>query len=135
MYTHSHQTRVRYGETDQMGYCYYGNYAQFFEIGRVECLRSLNLSYKAIEKEGFLLPVINLNINYIKPSFYDDLLTIKTTISKLPSVRIKFNYEIFNEKKELITKGETTLVFLSKETMKPTQCPENLLIKLRPFFV
>ena len=134
MYSHTQQTRVRYGETDQMGYCYYGNYAQFFELGRVENLRSLNMSYKDIEEEGFLLPVINLNINYIKPSFYDDLLTIKTTISKMPSVKIEFNYEIFNEKKELITKGQTTLVFLSKETMKPTKCPENLLQRLKPYF-
>ena len=134
MYTHSSKTRIRYGETDQMGYCYYGNYAQFFEIGRVECLRSLGLSYKALENDGVLLPVLDLNIKYIKPAFYDDLLTIETTIISIPNVRIKFNYKVFNENKELTTTGSTTLVFVAKDNMKPIPCPEKLLEAVMPFF-
>lgn len=135
MYTNTCQTRVRYGETDQMGYCYYGNYAQFLEIGRVECLRSLNFSYKVLEDNGILLPVLDLNIKYIKPAFYDDLLTIETKISSLPKARIEFTYQIFNEANELITTATTTLVFISKDTMKPIQCPANLLDTLSSFFV
>ncbi len=134
MYTHHTETRIRYGETDQMGYCYYGNYALFLEIGRVEALRSLGITYKSLENTEILLPVLELNIKYIKPSFYDDLITIKTTISILPNVKIFFEYEIYNEKKELITKASTTLVFINKSTMRPTKCPENLLLKLKPYF-
>ena len=134
MYTHHTENRIRYGETDQMGYCYYGNYALFLEIGRVEALRSLGITYKSLENTEILLPVLELNIKYIKPSFYDDLITIKTTISILPNVKIFFEYEIYNEKKELITKASTTLVFINKSTMRPTKCPENLLLKLKPYF-
>lgn len=131
MYTFTHKLRIRYGETDQMGYCYYGNYAQFFEIGRVETLRSLGISYKAMEESGIMLPVAEMTVKYIKPTFYDDLISIKTTISKTPSVKIEFNYEIFNEKNELLTTAYTKLVFVNKENMKPIYCPEALLEKFK----
>lgn len=134
MYSFSTQTRVRYGETDQMGYCYYGNYALYLEIGRVETLRALGVSYKALENKQILLPVLELNIKYFKPCFYDDLITIKTTISKIPNVRIHFEYEIINEKNELLTKATTSLVFISKESMKPIACPNMLSELLLPFF-
>ena len=134
MYSYSTQTRVRYGETDQMGYCYYGNYALYLEVGRVETLRALGMTYKALEDMQILLPVLELNIKYLKPCFYDNLITIKTTITKLPSVRIHFEYEIYNEKNELLTKATTSLVFISKESMKPIQCPEVLTRLLKPFF-
>ncbi len=134
MYSKTSTTRIRYGETDRMGYCYYGNYAQFLEVGRVECLRSLGVSYKALEDSGIMLPVLDLKIKYIKPSFYDDLLTIETTIVNLPTSKIEFTYKIFNEKKELITTASTTLVFVAKNSMKPTRSPETLLQKLKPFF-
>ena len=134
MYKNSCQTRIRYGETDQMGYCYYGNYAQFLEIGRVESLRSLGVSYKSLEASGILLPVLELNIKYIKPSFYDDLIKIETKITKLPNVKIEFDYEIFNEKNELLTVAHTTLVFVSKKEMRPTRCPEQLINTLSEYF-
>ena len=134
MYSYSTQTRVRYGETDQMGYCYYGNYALYLEVGRVETLRALGMTYKALEDMQILLPVLELNIKYLKPCFYDNLITIKTTITKLPSVRIHFEYEIYNQKNELLTKANTSLVFISKESMKPIQCPEVLTRLLKPFF-
>jgi len=129
MYCFTHKLRIRYGETDQMGYCYYGNYAQFLEIGRVETLRELGVSYKSLEESGIMLPVAELNIKYIKPSYYDDLISIKTTITKTPSVKIEFDYEIYNEKNELLTTAYTKLVFVNKINMKPTFCPENLLEK------
>jgi acyl-CoA thioester hydrolase len=129
MYKHSHKLRIRYGETDQMGYCYYGNYAQFFEIGRVETLRSLGMSYKEIEEQGYMLPVSELRTKYLKPSFYDDEINIVTTIKKTPSVKIEFDYEIFNAKGELLTIAYTKLVFVNIKTMKPCLCPQELIEK------
>ena len=117
-----------------MGYCYYGNYAQFLEIGRVEALRSIGISYKSLEDIGILLPVLELNIKYFKPCFYDDMITIKTTITKIPSVRIYFEYEIFNEKNERLTFASTSLVFVSKKNMKPVSCPDQLVELLKPYF-
>lgn len=124
-------TRVRYAETDQMGVVYYGNYAQYFEMGRTEWLRKFGISYKWMEDNGILLPVIDLNVKFKQSACYDDLLTIKTEIQKLPTIRIAFNYEIFNQKNELITTGSTTLVFVDKETKKPIMAPDYLLEKLR----
>ena len=131
MYTFNHKLRIRYGETDQMGYCYYGNYAQFLEIGRVETLRSLGVSYKQIEESGIMLPVIELNVKYLKPSYYDDLITIKTTIKNKPSVKIEFDYEIYNERNELLTIAYTKLVFVNKKSMKPCKGPNQLIEKLK----
>ena len=121
------QIRVRYGETDQMGYCYYGNYAQYFEVGRVEALRAVGLSYKELEYQGIMLPVSEFSVKYLSPAFYDDLLTIKTTITTLKGARIIFEYEILNEKKQKIAFASTILVFVSKETMRPISPPENFL--------
>ncbi|MBK7129776.1 MAG: acyl-CoA thioesterase [Crocinitomicaceae bacterium] len=134
MYTYNTQIRIRYSETDRMGYCYYGNYAQFFEIGRVETLRSLGISYKELEDQGIMLPVLDYQVRFLKPAFYDDLLTIKTTISKLPSARIVFDYEILNENNVLISTAQTTLVFIQDKTMKPCMVPQHLLEKIKPFF-
>lgn len=121
------QVRVRYAETDQMGYVYYGNYATYFEVARVELLRSIGFSYKKLEEEGIMLPVFEFSIKYFKPAFYDDLLTIKTTIPETPSARIKFVYETFNESGVLLNKAETTLVFISRATNRPTSIPKDLL--------
>lgn len=130
MFSAETKVRVRYGETDQMGYCYYGNYAQFFEIGRVETLRSLGMSYRKMEEDGIMLPVLDYSVKYIKPALYDDLLTIRTTIPEIPKARIRFEYEIYNEKNELLSKAETTLVFINKENMKPRSAPEDFIKKL-----
>ena len=131
MYTHKTKLRVRYGETDQMKYAYYGVYAQYFEVGRVELLRSLGVTYKELENLGFLLPVVNYNIDYKKPSFYDDELTIETTIKETPSIKIIFNYRTLNEKGEMLNTAETTLVFVDSKTGKPCQCPDILINKLK----
>jgi len=116
--------RVRYGETDQMGYAYYGVYAQYYEVGRVEAMRSLGFSYREMEERGILLPVVDYHIQYRKPAFYDDELRIVTTIREVPGVRITFHYECFNQKNELLNTGTVTLVFIDKARNKPTQPPE-----------
>ncbi len=121
------QIRVRYGETDQMGYVYYGNYAQYFEVARVEWLRKLGISYKKLEEDGIMLPVLKLEVNYHKPAKYDDLLTIITKVTKKPSVRIEFNFEIYNEQKELLTTGFTSLVFIDMKRNRPIRAPKNIV--------
>ena len=131
MYSFETKLRVRYGETDQMGFAYYGVYAQYYEVGRVELLRSLGISYKEIEVMGFALPVVALNINYKKPALYDDELTIKTIVKVMPSVKIIFDYEIFNESGDLLNTGEVVLVFVNKNTEKVCSAPEILLNKFK----
>lgn len=125
------ELRVRYGETDQMGVVYHGNYAQYFEIGRVEWLRKLGISYKQMEDSGIMLPVISLSIKFKKPARYDDLIKVKTQMIKLPSATIEFDYEITNEKNELLATGNTSLVFIDINRNRPTRCPEYLLDKLQ----
>lgn len=134
MFIHQTSLRVRYGETDQMGYVYYGNYALYYEIGRVESLRSLGYTYKGMEEFGVMMPVASMHCKYIKPAKYDDLLTIKTVIAELPTARMKFEYEITNETGEVLNTGETTLVFISMDTNKIVRCPDFLFNSLKPFF-
>ena len=134
MYNNEMKIRVRYAETDQMGFVYYGNYATYFEVARVEMLRSLGFTYKKLEEEGVILPVLEFTIKYIRPAYYDDLLSIKTTIRELPSARIRFFYETFNEKNELINTAETTLVFVNKKTNRPCPVPQDLLEAMNKFF-
>ncbi len=125
---------MRYGETDQMGYMYYGNYAQYYEVGRVEMLRSLGMSYSSMEADGIMMPVLELKCKYIKPALYDQEITVKTIIKTLPGIRIFFEYELYNEKEELINLGATTLVFVDMKKNKPTNPPENFMEKLSVFF-
>lgn len=126
--------RVRYGETDRMGFVYYGNYATYFEVARVEMLRELGISYKVLEDSGISLPVLDFKIKYIKPAFYDDLLTIKTTVATMPSTRIHFSYETFNAEGALLNKAETTLVFVDTKIMKPVIVPPAILEKMQKYF-
>jgi acyl-CoA thioester hydrolase len=123
--------RVRYGETDQMGVVYHGNYPQYLEMGRVEWLRTLGISYKEMEENGIILPVISLQLNYKKPAIYDDLLTVRTILRKRPLVRIEFDYEIYNEKKELLAEANTVLAFMDSKNNKPIRCPEYILERLK----
>ena len=124
---HLTEIRVRYGETDRMGFCYYGNYAQFLEVARVELLRSQGISYKELEDGGILLPVRNFSIKYIAPSRYDDLLSIQTEITNIKGSRIEFNYEIRNQKNVLIVTAYTELVFVNSNSLKPTYVPDEIL--------
>ena len=119
--------RVRYGETDPMKYVYYGNYAEYFEVARVELFRSLGMSYDEIEKRGIFLPVSEYKIKYLKPALYDQLLEIRTYVRKIPGIRIEFDYEIYNEENVKITEASTTLFFLDSETNKLVKCPDYLM--------
>lgn len=117
-----------------MGYVYYGNYSTYFEVARVEALRSLGVSYKSLEDEGIMLPVLEYRIKYFKPAFYDDLLRIETVIDKLPSARIHFSYKTFQQDGTQVNEAETTLVFVDVKTGKPIAAPEHILEKFREYF-
>jgi acyl-CoA thioester hydrolase len=134
MYTSEIHIRVRYGETDQMGYVYYGTYAMYYEVARVESLRQLGMSYKELEEMGVMMPVLENHSRYLAPGRYDDLLRIVTTLREKPGVRIKFEYEIFNESNTLIHQGETLLVFIDRKTNKPCRPPEAMQKVLAPYF-
>ena len=134
MFSHSSKIRVRYADTDQMGYMYYGNYAEFYEVGRVEMLRSLGLTYKSMEESGIIMPVTELRCKYLKPALYDEEITVKVIIEKIPSLRIHFRYELYNEREELINEGETTLVFINKEKNKPCLPSQDFIDRLQVYF-
>ena len=134
MYISETHVRVRYGETDQMGYVYYGNYASYYEVARVESLRQLGFSYRELEKMGVMMPVIENHSRFLAPAVYDEQLKIITTVRTKPSVRIKFEYEIFNEHNNLIHTGETLLVFVNIKSGKPCRPPEVFENVLGPYF-
>jgi acyl-CoA thioester hydrolase len=134
MYTSTTKIRVRYAETDMMGYVYYGNYATYFEVARVEAIKKLGFSYRRMEDEGIALPVLEFSIKYYKPAFYDDELRIETTISELPKARISFTYQTFNEKNELINEAATTLVFINKSTQRPCAAPDDFIEAMKAYF-
>lgn len=135
MYEHQSTVRVRYAEADPMNVVYYGNYAQYFEVARVESLRALGISYKTIEAMGIMLPVVELNIKYLRPARYDDLLTIKSCIKTLPvDHRIQFDQEIYNEEGKLLTIGVVKLYFMDQKLGNRVQMPALLREKLSPYF-
>ncbi|MFZ1693464.1 MAG: thioesterase family protein [Flavobacteriales bacterium] len=134
MYMHETRIRVRYAETDQMGQMYYGRYAELFEVGRVEALRSIGFPYRRIEEQGVLLPVRDLSVRYHRPVRYDDEVVVRTAITALPTARIHFKYELRDESDVLLTEGETTLVFVDSSTKRPCQAPAEIVAALRPYF-
>lgn len=127
MKSHESYVKVRYSETDQMGVVHHGNYAQYFEIARLEWLAALGVSYKTMEEEGVMLPVYELNTKFLKPAFFEDELVIKVRLKDTPSVKITFEYFIYNQKEELLTTAYTTLVFMDSKTRKPIRCPKYIL--------
>ena len=134
MYTSETHIRVRYGETDQMRYVYYGNYAMYYEVARVESLRQLGLTYREREEMGIIMPVLENQSQYLSPALYDELLKIVVTIPEKPSVRIRFLYEIFNKSGKLIHKGETLLAFVNQKTGRPCRPPEAFQKVLERYF-
>lgn len=134
MFQHETYVRVRYSETDQMGFVYYGHYATYFEVARVEALRSIGCPYKSLEEAGILMPVTAFSIQYLKPARYDDLLKIVTTIEDFPMSRIQFNYKTFNESGDQLNTASTELVFLSASQMRPGRVPEFIRSALQPYF-
>jgi acyl-CoA thioester hydrolase len=128
-YTFQNSTniRVRYGETDQMGYVYYGVYAQYFEVGRVEAMRSAGMTYRSLEENGIMLPVSEFYVTYKAPAKYDDLLTVVTNITSVEGARIRFDYSLLNEEGKLLASAHTVLVFVNKESMRPTSPPKQFV--------
>ena len=133
MFEHQIKFRVLYSDTDKMGYMYYGQYAKYLEMGRVEALRSLGLSYKSMEETGVFLPVSDLKLKYLKPLYYDDEVSLITKVCDMPGTRIYFEYELKNLKGELTTLAETTLVFIDRNG-KPCMIPENFKSKIKTYF-
>lgn len=135
MFSYDTHVRVRYAETDQMGYLYYGHYAQYFEVGRAEMIRSLGISYKEMETVyGVMMPVMSLQMRYVRPALYDELLTIRTILRQLPESTMTFHHEIFNAKKKLVNGGSVKLCFVDMKTGRTVPAPPYLLEKLAPYF-
>lgn len=134
MFRHTTKLRVRYGEVDRMGYVYHGNYAQYYEVGRVEAMRAFGLSYAELEEQGVMMPVVRMECAYHRPLRYDQEITVVTTIAAMPRVRVDFSYKIFDTEGELLNSGTTQLVFVSSDTMRPMRAPDSFLEALRPFF-
>jgi len=134
MYQSETTVRVRYGETDQMGFVYYGFYAMYYEVARVEAMRQLGLSYRQVEQMGVIMPVLENKSKFLAPARYDEVLRIVTQVREKPGVRIKFDYEIYNEEDKLIHQGETLLVFVDKKSNRPCRPPAQMQEVLAPFF-
>ncbi|MBS1643157.1 MAG: acyl-CoA thioesterase [Bacteroidetes bacterium] len=135
MFEHKTQVRVRYAETDQMNVVYHGNYAQYFEVARVESMRSLGISYKEMETTGTIMPIVELHCKYLRPAHYDDLLTVKTILKELPTnYRIEFHHEVYNENEKLLTVGKVVLYFLNATTKEKITMPQALKDKFATFF-
>lgn len=135
MYSTTIDIRVRYGETDQMGYLYYGNYALYYEVGRTDAIRQLGFTYRQLEEQGVMLPVAEMNVKFLRPAYYDDVITVKTTLRELSTNhKITFHSELFNEKGELLNVGTVTLVFVDAKEKKRVNMPEALRERLAPYF-
>lgn len=134
MYKHQTKLRVRYSETDQMGFVYYGNYASYFEVARVEALRQLGVSYRALEQQGVWMPVLDYQVSYLKPARYDDELIVECVVAKMPAAKIVFHYHCTNQQGEKICNASTTLVFMDAKTEKPMRPPTILIEKLQNYF-
>jgi acyl-CoA thioester hydrolase len=134
MFVYDFQLRVRYSDTDRMGYVYYGNYPFYYEQARAEAIRSLGFTYKQIEDEGTIMPITRMSIKYAKPAFYDELLTIRTLVPHMPRRIIVFQYQVFNQNNELINEGDTHLTFIDILSKKIKSAPSILTDSLKPFF-
>jgi len=136
MFIYESKLKVRYIETDQMGIVHHANYAQYYEMARTECFEACSgMSYATMEAEGVMLPILELQSKYLKPAYYNQILTIKSIVKELPSVRLNVDYEIYNEANELINIGKTVLVFVKKETRRPCQPPDNFMKNVRQYFL
>lgn len=134
MFSFHTKVRVRYGETDQMGYMYYGNYALYYEVARVEMMRSTGITYRSMEQSGIMLPVLELHVKYLRPAYYDEEITVKVIMDKMPGIKMHLRYELSNESGQLINTGETTLAFINTKTNRPCLPPEEFTEKLKPHF-
>ncbi len=127
----THRFRIRYAETDKMGFVYYGNYAQFFEVGRVELFRFIGVSYKKLEDNGLLMPVLELKVNYLRSIGYDEEILLETRLEKIEGLKVYFSYKIFDSEGTLCTTGSTLLIFINKDTHRPVPVPDLILEKIK----
>jgi len=134
MYIFESKIRVRYSDIDKMGYVYYANYGKYYEVGRVEAMRNLGVSYKYMEENGVSMPALSMNIKYVKPALYDDIINIKTIIDEIPTNRMKFIYKLYNKNGNMINRGYTIHAFVSMKDNKPVEIPEWLLRPLEKYF-
>ena len=134
MITSENNIQIRYDEVDKMGYVYHGNYAKYYHISRTELMRSVGLSDKELENYNIIMPIIELNIKYLKPVYYDDIITIKTLLQKLPDTRMRFDHEVRNANNELINTASSTVVFVDMVTRLPMRAPKFFVDKLKPYF-
>lgn len=131
MYFYDHKIRVRYGETDRMGYVYYGFYSLYYEEARTETMRQLGLTYSELEDSGVMMPVAKMNVKYIRPAKYDEVITVRTIIREQPTSRITFDYEVYNEQEDLINIGTTELAFINQQTLRPVRAPQELIQEIQ----
>lgn len=129
----STKMRVRYGETDQMGIAYYGNYAQYFEVGRVEALRELGMFYRSMEEKGVMLPVSEFCVKYLASAKYDDEIKVITSISSIVGARIRFDYQLVDCDNKCLAKAHTILVFVNKDSMRPIAAPKDFISILEKY--
>lgn len=134
MIIHDQQIRVRYGETDQMGFLYHAHYVDYYDVARTELLRKMGSSNKELEESGYMLPVIEVVSKYKNPAYYDDLLNVRVWIEDMPQVKIKFNYEVYREGGELINTGHVVLAFMNAATRRACRGPKWFLDIFRPYF-
>ena len=135
MFVFDYEKRIRYAETDKMGYLYYGNYPLLYEIGRAESIRSLGISYQELEDvHKIMMPVVYTESRYMHPAYYDELITIRTILQEMPTRLIEFHHELYNQEEKCIHKGQVKLVFLDIESSKRVSAPDYLTDKLKPYF-
>lgn len=134
MFESESKIRVRYADTDQMGYCYYGNYPKYYEAARTDAFRENGCSYRTLEERGYMMPVVSMSIQYKRPAHYDDLVTVKVHVKEKPGVKMKFEYETYNEQGELLNTGETTLCFVNMKTKKPCMAPQFFMETIEKYF-
>ena len=130
-----YKIRPRYGEVDQMGYVYHANYVTYCHQARTELLRRFGINDRVLEDNNIMLPVIEMNLRYLKPAAYDQELTVRTIIEELPSTRFKFKFQIFNEEEEMVCKAKSTVVFVDKENRKPLRVPDMILQPLQSSYM
>ncbi len=134
MLTSESKIRVRYSETDQMRYAYYGHYAAYYEVARTDLMRKIGLSYRQLEDMGIIMPVVEMKIRYYKPARYDDVITVKVIVKEMPTARIMFYYEVYNEAGDKTNEGYTLMTFADMQTGRPMRPPKILLDAMRPYF-
>ena len=143
MLIHDTKIRVRYGEVDQMGFLYHSHYVEYYDAARSKMLRDLGLPYTRVEKAGVMMPVLNLEIRYIKPARYDDLVTVRTILRNMPGARISFEYEVYRplgnngngeDVMELINTAKITLAFMNSTTKRACRVPEMIVDIMKGHF-